>query len=359
MIITTPRTQIWAGNPLVPVGAISRGDAPSNVGPSGIAPPTGDLPGWALIESEGFDIPVALGNWPTHPHYRPRWRTYSPGTHDTTPGKGLYDAARTTSVSNSCLTANLHYEAGTDDQVVSLQTYSTIADATSTVHAGQVYGRYSICMRATYTGSGVAGAHKVVPLLWPRVIPWPDGGEYDIPECAITPTATGTAFLHYGDGTSNGGQDIWTTSALISDWHVWTTEWVPNRVRVFCDGVLFGETITNVASNEMRWTLQFETQITGLRTATTATDTLTSNAHGYTDGMAIKFEALGAATGVTIGTYYYVVSSTTNTFKVSATRGGSPITLGTATGVTVRRWPAPDDSALVEVDWCAQWRYVP
>jgi hypothetical protein len=53
------------------------------------------------------------------------------------------------------------------------------------------------------------------------------------------------------------------------------------------------------------------------------------------------------------------VGSTTDTFQLSATRGGSPITLGTASGITVRRWPAPDDSALVEVDWAAMWRYVP
>jgi hypothetical protein len=358
LIITTPRTQIWAGNPLRPVGQILRGEAPTLVGPSGIPAPTGDLPGWALIEAEGFDVPVPAGNWPTHPHYRPRWRTYSPGTHDTAPGKGLYDAARTTTVAGSCLKANLHYEAGTDDQVVSLQTYSTIADATSNVHAGQTFGRYSICMRATYTGSGVAGAHKVVPLLWPRTLPWPDGGETDFPECAITPTAVGTAFVHYAN--PSGGQDVRTSTGLISDWHVWTTEWKPNLIRVFMDGVQVGnDCITDIPAAEMRWTLQFETQITGLRTATSATNVLTSTAHGYTDGMAVKFEALGAATGVSLGTYYYVVGSTTNTFQLSATRGGSPITLGTASGVTVRRWPAPDDSALVEVDWSALYRYVP
>ncbi len=357
MIIRSPRPGIWTGNPLRQVNSIRRGDTPTLLGPSGIPAPTASLPGWDLIESEGFDVPVTLGNWPTAPHYRPRWRTYSAGTRDTAPGKGMYDASRTTDVAGSCLRCNLHYDATDGEQLVAIQTYSTVADAASTVHNGQTYGRYSICMRATYTGAGVAGAHKVVPLLWPRTLPWPAGGETDIPECAITPTATGTAFIHYANPA--GGQDVWPSTSLIGDWHVWTTDWVPNQVRVYCDGVLFGSTTTDVASAEMRWTLQFETQITGLKTVTAATDTITSTAHGYTNGMAVKFEALGAATGIALDTYYYVVSAATNTFKVSATRGGSAITLGTATGVTVRRWPAPDDSALVEVDWAALWSLAP
>jgi hypothetical protein len=261
MQITSPRTRVWAGNPLRPVDSISQGTLPTNVGPSGIAAPTASLPGWALIASEGFDIPVALGNWPySAPHYRDRWRTYNPGTRDTTPGKGLYDAGRTTDVANSCLRANLHYDSTLGEHLVSIQTYAVIPDAASTAHTGQIYGRYSICMRATYTGAGTPGRHKVVPLLWPRDDVWPAHGEIDHPECTITPTSTATAFMHFAN--PSGGQSVRASSALIYAWHVYTTEWSPGSVRFYVDGAQVGAAcLTDVPSTEMRWTLQFETEL--------------------------------------------------------------------------------------------------
>jgi hypothetical protein len=67
--------------------------------------------------------------------------------------------------------------------------------------------------------------------------------------------------------------------------------------------------------------------------ATTATDTVTSTAHGLSNGDQIVFTAIDAVTNIVKGRVYYVVSSSTNTFKVAATSGGSAITLGTATGV--------------------------
>jgi hypothetical protein len=360
MQITSPRTRVWAGNPLSPIDSISQGTVPSIVGPSGIAAPTGSITGWTLIVSEGFDVPVPLGNWPYGvSHYRPRWRTYDVGTRDTTPGKGLYDDARTNTVAGSCLRADMHYDATSGEHLVSLSTFAVVPDAASTALTGQIYGRYSICMKATYTGAGTSGAHKVVPLLWPRDDVWPAHGEVDWPECAITPSATATAYMHYAN--AGGGQDIRNSSALISAWHVYTTEWSPNLARFFVDGTQVGaDCVTNIPSTEMRWTLQFETEITSALTSiTSATDTLTKAGHGLNTGDVVKFEVTGGASGVALGIHYYVVSALSGTFKVSATRGGSPITLGTASGITVRRWPAPDDSALVEVDWCAMYAYTP
>lgn len=72
------------------------------------------------------------------------------------------------------------------------------------------------------------------------------------------------------------------------------------------------------------------TTVTG---ATSATDTITSTAHGLTDGDKIVFRDTGDATGIVAGRVYFVDAVDANTFKVSATSGGTAITLGTATDI--------------------------
>lgn len=71
-------------------------------------------------------------------------------------------------------------------------------------------------------------------------------------------------------------------------------------------------------------------------TAASATDTITFTAHGLTNGEQVSFVNVDVATGIRVDRTYYVVSSATNTFKVSATSGGSAITLGTAAPVYVQ-----------------------
>lgn len=68
-------------------------------------------------------------------------------------------------------------------------------------------------------------------------------------------------------------------------------------------------------------------------TAASATDTITFTAHGLTNGDQVVFTNVDVATGIRPDRTYYVVAVTTNTFKVSATAGGSAITLGTAAPV--------------------------
>lgn len=57
-------------------------------------------------------------------------------------------------------------------------------------------------------------------------------------------------------------------------------------------------------------------------------------AHGMSNGTAVKLSTTGALpTGLTAGTTYYVVNAATNTFQLSATRGGTAInTSGTQSG---------------------------
>lgn len=78
------------------------------------------------------------------------------------------------------------------------------------------------------------------------------------------------------------------------------------------------------------------TTVTG---ATTATDTVTSTAHGLVDGDKIVFTNTSTATGIVAGRAYFVDQIDANTFKVSSSLGGSPITLGTATGLSfIKPW---------------------
>lgn len=72
-------------------------------------------------------------------------------------------------------------------------------------------------------------------------------------------------------------------------------------------------------------------------TATAATDVINLTSHRYVNGDKVEFPTLTGGAGLTAGTDYYVVSAATNTFKVSATRGGAAIDITTdATAGTVR-----------------------
>lgn len=66
----------------------------------------------------------------------------------------------------------------------------------------------------------------------------------------------------------------------------------------------------------------------------------TLNSHGLFNGDRVKFGGSVVPTGITAGTWYYVVNRTANTFKVAATLGGSAIAYTDAgTSVTVTSAP--------------------
>jgi len=58
-----------------------------------------------------------------------------------------------------------------------------------------------------------------------------------------------------------------------------------------------------------------------------STDTITQTAHGYLNGYRLTPTALGTVTGITIGTIYYIINVTTDTFQISVTYGGSAVDL--------------------------------
>lgn len=58
------------------------------------------------------------------------------------------------------------------------------------------------------------------------------------------------------------------------------------------------------------------------------TNTITITAHGLSNGNLIHFESTGTLpSGLIADSDYFVVNSTTNTFQVATTRGGTPVTL--------------------------------
>jgi hypothetical protein len=71
--------------------------------------------------------------------------------------------------------------------------------------------------------------------------------------------------------------------------------------------------------------------------ADVATEKFTKNSHGLENGDVVRLSSLGTLTGVSTGTDYYVVqASTTDTFKISTTLGGTPEDLtGANANITV------------------------
>jgi hypothetical protein len=67
--------------------------------------------------------------------------------------------------------------------------------------------------------------------------------------------------------------------------------------------------------------------VTQTGAAAAATDLITLTAHGLTNGDTVVFTNVGAATPLTVGTVYYVVSASANTFSVSLTKGGAAVNI--------------------------------
>lgn len=60
-------------------------------------------------------------------------------------------------------------------------------------------------------------------------------------------------------------------------------------------------------------------------TGTASTDTITSAAHGYSNGDLVVVSGLTGGTGLVAGRPYYVIGSTANTFQVAVKTGGAAV----------------------------------
>lgn len=97
--------------------------------------------------------------------------------------------------------------------------------------------------------------------------------------------------------------------------------------------------------------LNKKAKVTG---ASAATDTITVT-HDLVVDDKVVFTAVGAATAIVVNRAYWVVqNSTTASFKVSATKGGTPITIGTATGIDFYPLKAANVVAVDDVNGLLQ-----
>jgi len=70
-------------------------------------------------------------------------------------------------------------------------------------------------------------------------------------------------------------------------------------------------------------------------TLTDAGDLVERTAHGYSNGMEVRFYNIVSTTGLTAAQTYYVINATTNNFQVTETVGGSAIALTTNGSATL------------------------
>lgn len=88
--------------------------------------------------------------------------------------------------------------------------------------------------------------------------------------------------------------------------------------------------------------------------AAAATDLITLASHGLANNDTVRFSAVGTATPLSTATVYYVVNSSTNTFSVATTKGGTAVDI-TADGTVT--WQKGAALAKATIDATAQLAY--
>jgi hypothetical protein len=197
-------------------------------GPSGVAMPLGDLPGWKRVFSDDFNG-TALN--------AAAWGTYT-GQPGGDPG-GLWDPSHVV----------VH------DGILELQTYQDPAHGGRWVSGGvssaealkQTYGKYLVRFRMD-PGYGVAG----IVLLWPSSGGWPP--EIDFAEDGGGNRSETTATLHYGASDAQVARSV---RADFSVWHTVGVEWTPGRLVYTLDGAVW-DTVSSsqVPSQPMEMDIQ-------------------------------------------------------------------------------------------------------
>lgn len=229
--------------------------------PSGQAAPSGDLTGWRHIFVDEFTKDAAIGSWanscePDKIVYTgaqgQKWRTY-PRCYLDTYQKRPYRPDAVLSVTGGTLDFYLHQVDGKPAGA----NPSPLITGTSQY---QSYGRYSVRMRVDRPG---LNEYYVAFLLWPQSEVWPQDGEFDFPEGGLAGNAGG--FHHYsGVGACSGCQAVATDiGASFTQWHTYTMEWSPGRIRYLLDNTVVLDSTLFVPSGPMRWQLQAETNGNG------------------------------------------------------------------------------------------------
>ena len=151
---------------------------------------------------------------------------------------------------------------------------------------------------------------------------WPCGDVITIPRSPLQSVTS----LKYTD--SSGTQATWATTNYIVD-----TDSKPGRVCLAYGVSWPSSTLRPANAIRIRFVAGYGSEFTF--TTDASTNELTAAAHGLVDGDDVLLSSTGALPpGLAADTRYHVVSASTNTFKVSAMRGGPAADIAsTGTGV--------------------------
>jgi Glycosyl hydrolases family 16 len=107
----------------------------------------------------------------------------------------------------------------------------------------QQYGRWEVRCRSRATATSNGNDYHPVLLIWPTSNSRQTDGEYDYLENGAPGEQEAGAFLHYPHpGTSVVQQEHFEKPGVdLTQWHNFALEWTPNHLKLFCDGVLWGE----------------------------------------------------------------------------------------------------------------------
>jgi hypothetical protein len=250
---------LWFGcSRVLYVDTVSVVAASANTNPDTLTTaPVANLPGWKHIFADDFTRDAAIGSWanPSDPakvvyvgSSGQQWLTY-PQTFTDTYQHRPYRPDQVLSVSGGTLNFFLH---NVDGKPAGANPSPVLPGGTQY----QTYGRYSVRLKVD---TPTLSEYHIAFLLWPKSELWPNDGEIDFPEGALS--STSNAYAHYARAT--GGQDGVNTGETFTNWHVYTIEWLPGHVRFYLDNALVLDSAKLVPNNPMRWQLQAETDGTG------------------------------------------------------------------------------------------------
>lgn len=226
--------------------------------------PVGDLPGWTQIYAEDFLTDVAVGgivaatsgsdlgllspSCAAYPAYGASWKTKATNSGDTS-GNAKYNATKTMSVSGSVLDIYQHVETVSGVN----QAYGgAIKPLLPSGQPEQTYGRYSFRARVQgVSGTRMGGVANVISSSGS----WPGSGEDDWPEAAGGYGLPVGGFYHYADAANPPAHQV-TTALAWTDWHIYTVEWSPGKIRYLADDVLVYESTDRVSTQPRGWLIQ-------------------------------------------------------------------------------------------------------
>lgn len=223
--------------------------------------PRMELPEWTPIFYDDFDRDAPIGSWANdcdsgkvgyQGQQGQQWLSY-PRCFNDTFDRRPYRSDQVLQVADGMLIFNLHT---VDGQPAGANPSPILRNGSQY----QRYGRYSARMRVDNPN---LTEYYVAWLLWPQSERWPGDGELDFPEGGLAGPVGG--FQHFAgpascDGCKIPSRDI---GARFTDWHTYTIEWSPGRVRYLLDDVVVLDSSESVPTTPMRWQLQTETRGNG------------------------------------------------------------------------------------------------